>query len=52
MLNAVFSDEEINSSDEIEEAITRIWDGGQTVFQNWMGRLTWVIENGGEDAHE
>jgi hypothetical protein len=40
-------------SDEIEEAITKVWDKPtfddmQSVFYNWTSRLAWVIENGGE----
>jgi hypothetical protein len=50
-------DEEFNSSDEIEEGITGIWDdltfdNAQNVFQNWMSRLAWAIENGGEHARK
>jgi hypothetical protein len=46
MQNRVF-----NSSDEIEEAITKVWDGLfvdelQSMFHNWMSRLARVIENG------
>jgi hypothetical protein len=45
------------SHDEIEEAITVAWndltfDEVQGVFHNWMNRLRWVIENGGEHIAE
>jgi hypothetical protein len=53
MLKGVLKDCEFNSNDEIEEAITRVWDEltfdeGQNVFHNWMSHLAWVIENEGE----
>jgi hypothetical protein len=46
-------DREFNSSDEIEEGIPKVWDEltfdeVQSVFHNWISRLAWVIENGGE----
>jgi hypothetical protein len=45
---------EFNSSDEIEEVITKVWDElafnqVQRVFHNWMDPLPWAVENGGED---
>jgi hypothetical protein len=51
-LNGVLKDRESNSSDEIEEAITKVWnelafDEVQSVFHNWMRRLAWDIENWG-----
>jgi hypothetical protein len=46
-LKGILKDQESNSSDEIEGAITRIDDD---VLQNWMGLLAWVVENGGENA--
>jgi hypothetical protein len=57
MLNGILKDQEFNSSDDIEEAITKAWDDltfddVQSVFQNWMSHLAWIIENAGEDAHE
>jgi hypothetical protein len=57
MLKGILKDQEFNSSDEIEEAITRPWDdltfdNVQSVFQNWMILLAWIIENRGEYAHE
>jgi hypothetical protein len=45
MLKGVLKHREFNLSDEIEEAITKVWDEMQRVFHNWMSRLTWVIEN-------
>jgi histone-lysine N-methyltransferase SETMAR len=53
MLKEVLKDREFSSSDEIEEAITKVWDDltfdqVQSVFHEWIRRLTWVIENGGE----
>jgi hypothetical protein len=50
-------DREFNSSDEIEEGITKIWeeltfDEVQNIFSNWMSRLAWVIENGREHIIE
>jgi histone-lysine N-methyltransferase SETMAR len=53
MLKRVLKDREFDSSDEIEEEITKIWDGltfdeAHSVFHNWMSRLAWVIENGRE----
>jgi hypothetical protein len=53
MLNGVLKDRKINSSDEIEKVITKIWDEltfdeVQSVVHNWMSHLAWVIENGGE----
>jgi hypothetical protein len=52
-LKRVLKDREFNSSDEIEEVITEVWDEFtfdevQSVFHNWMNRFTWLIENGGE----
>jgi hypothetical protein len=46
-------DREFHSYDELEEAITMTWndftfDEVQSVFHNWMNRLRWAIENGGE----
>jgi hypothetical protein len=56
MLTGILKDQGFDSSDEIQEAITRIWDdlnfgNDQSVFQNWMSRLACVSENGGEYAH-
>jgi histone-lysine N-methyltransferase SETMAR len=53
ILKGVLKDREPNSSNEIEEAIVRVWvelifDEVQSVFHNWMNRLAWTIENGGE----
>jgi hypothetical protein len=51
MMKRVLKDREFDLRDEIEEAITKLWDEltfdeMQRVFHNWMSRLTWVIENG------
>jgi hypothetical protein len=53
MLTGVLKDREFNSSDEIEEAITKVWDEltfdeGQSISHNWTSRLARVIENMGE----
>jgi hypothetical protein len=48
MAKDVLKDCEFSSRDEIEEAITKVWDDGQTVFHNWRSPPAWVIENGGE----
>jgi hypothetical protein len=49
-LKGNLKDQESNSSNEIEEAIFGIWDdftfdNVQSVFQNWMRRLAWIIGN-------
>jgi hypothetical protein len=53
VFEGILQDQEFNPSDKIEEAITRISDDFtfDNAFQNWMSRLTWVIENGREYAH-
>jgi hypothetical protein len=53
MLKGILKDREFHSHDEIEDAMTMAWndltfDEVQSVFHNWMNRLRWVIENGGE----
>jgi hypothetical protein len=53
----MFKDRESTSSDEIEDVIPNTWndltfDDRESVFRNWMRRLTWVIENDGEYIHE
>jgi hypothetical protein len=53
MLKGILKDQKFHSHDETEEAITMAWndvafDEVQSVFHNWMNRLRWVIENGGE----
>jgi hypothetical protein len=53
MLKEVLKDREFNSNDETEEVIMKIWDKltfdeMQSVIHNWLSRLAWVIENGGE----
>jgi hypothetical protein len=51
-LKGILKDRELNSNDEIEEAIASGWndlafDDFQCVFHTWMNRLGWVIKNGG-----
>jgi hypothetical protein len=53
MLKGILKDREFHSHDEIEEAITIAWNDltfgeVQSAFHNWINRLRWVIENGGE----
>jgi hypothetical protein len=53
MWKGVLKDRELNSSNEIEEAITEVWDDHtfhsvQSLFHNWLRRLAWVIADGGE----
>jgi hypothetical protein len=53
MLKGILKDREFHPHAEIEEAIRMAWDDltfdeTQSVFHNWMNRLRWVIENGGE----
>jgi hypothetical protein len=53
MLKGVLRDGNFNSSDEIEKAITKIWDEFtfdelHRAIHNWMGRFAWFIGNGGE----
>jgi hypothetical protein len=57
MLKGVLKNREFHSHDEIEEAIMMArndltFDEVQAVFRNWMNRLRWVIENGGEHITE
>jgi hypothetical protein len=57
ILKGILKDRELTSSDEIKEAIPNVWNDltfhdVQSVFRNWMSRLSWVIENGGEYVHE
>jgi DNA recombination-dependent growth factor C len=52
-MNEVLKDCEFNSSDEIGDAITNVWDEltsneVHSVFRNGLGRLACVIQNGGE----
>jgi hypothetical protein len=56
-LRGVLKDRDFDSGDEIDEAIPRVWDEltfdeVQSVFHNWMNRLTWDIENWGEPITE
>jgi hypothetical protein len=53
-LKGILKGREFTSSEEMEQAITRVWndlafDHVQRVFRNWMSRLSWVIENGREN---
>jgi hypothetical protein len=53
LLKEVLKDRGLSSSDEIDEAIAKVWDElifneVQSVFHNSMSRLAWVLENGGE----
>jgi hypothetical protein len=48
---------EFTSSDDIETAIADVGnhltvDVMSSIFRNWMSRLIWVIENGGEYIQE
>jgi hypothetical protein len=57
MLKGILKDRNFHSHDEIDEGITMAWndltfDEIQSVFHNWMNRLKWVIENGGESIPE
>jgi hypothetical protein len=57
LLKGILKDREFVSSEAIEIAIADVWncltsDDVQIVFRNWMSRLTWVIENGGENIPE
>jgi hypothetical protein len=52
MLKGVWKDREFNSSNEIAEAVMKVWDEVtfdemQSVFHDWMIRLAWVFETGG-----
>jgi hypothetical protein len=51
MLKGVLKGRKFNSSDEIEEGITKVWDEltfdeVESVFHNWMSGLAWILENG------
>jgi hypothetical protein len=53
ILKGILKDRELHSRDETEKVITMVWndltfDEVQSVFHNWMNRLSWVIENRGE----
>jgi hypothetical protein len=53
MLKGALKGREFGSSDQIEEVITKVWDGltfddVQSVFHNWMSRPARIIENEGE----
>jgi hypothetical protein len=51
MLKGVLKDHKFNSSNEIEEVITKIWDEPtsdelQNVFYSWMSHLAWILRMG------
>jgi hypothetical protein len=53
----VLKHRKFDSSDEIEEAMTKVWDERtfdevKSVFHNWASGLAWVIENRGEHIIE
>jgi hypothetical protein len=53
MLKGILKDREFHSHDKIEEATPMAWNDltfneVQSVFHNWMNRLRWATENGGE----
>jgi hypothetical protein len=57
LLKKIFKDREFSSSEQIEEAITQVWndlsvEDVRSVFQNWMSRLACVSETGGEYIHK
>jgi hypothetical protein len=57
MLKRVFKDCKFNSSNEIEEAITKGWDEFtfyevQSGFHNWTSHFARAVENGGEHIIE
>jgi hypothetical protein len=57
LLKGIFKDREFSSSEQIEKAITHVWndlsfEDVRSVFQNSMSRLARVIETGGEYIHE
>jgi histone-lysine N-methyltransferase SETMAR len=51
-LKEKLQEQELSASDEIIEVITTIWNDItfeelQSVFSEWIQRVTWVIEQGG-----
>jgi hypothetical protein len=53
----ILKDREFTSSDEIEDPTTIVWnalasDDVQSAFRNWMSRLSWVVEYGGQYVHQ
>jgi hypothetical protein len=53
MLKGILKGGECNSSDELEEVFTKVWDEVtvgevQSIFHNQVSRLAWVIEKRGE----
>jgi hypothetical protein len=57
MLKQILRDREFSSSDESEGAIAQVWknlifNDLQSVFRDWIRRLSWVAENDGEYIRE
>jgi histone-lysine N-methyltransferase SETMAR len=57
LLKRIFKDREFSSSEQVEEAITPVWndlsfEDVPSVFQNWVSRLACVIETGEEYLYE
>jgi hypothetical protein len=57
MLKGILKDQELTSTHEIEEVMTKSWndltfDDVQNIYRNWMNSLAWVIENREEHVHE
>jgi hypothetical protein len=57
ILKQILRDREFSSIDEIEDAIAQTWndlvfDDVQSVFRDWVRRLTWVAENDREYISE
>jgi hypothetical protein len=53
LLKGIMKDREFHCPELIEEAITVAWNDltfeeVQSIFYDWMRRLAWVIEHGGE----
>jgi CelD/BcsL family acetyltransferase involved in cellulose biosynthesis len=53
----ILRDREFLSSNETEDAIAQVWndltfDGVQSLFQEWIWRFAWVVENDGESINE
>jgi hypothetical protein len=52
-VKGILKDRKFHSHEEIEDAITVAWDDlifedVQSIFYDWMRRVVWVIEPGGE----
>jgi hypothetical protein len=57
LLKGILKNREFSSSEQIEEAITQMWndlsfEDLRSVIQNGMSRLACVVETGGEYIHE